>query len=156
MILATVKIWDINMFSQFSSKESANCWLIFLQNFFYQKGFYTKNLRDLWPKILEASKILRQFEMDRRRRSSAKNLRSFVATLVLVTFIWSYCVWKYYTMVYTEEEKDVGKNKNYVKKRIYEFSLVISTILFVCSIISVTAVKIKRSTKDTNLTFTSF
>ena len=59
-------------------------------------------------------------------------------------------------MVYTEEEKDVGKNKNYVKKRIYEFSLVISTILFVCSIISVTAVKIKRSTKDTNLTFTSF
>ena len=59
MILATVKIWDINMFSQFSSKESAHCWLIFLQNFFYKKGFYPKNLRDLRPKIFEASKILR-------------------------------------------------------------------------------------------------
>ena len=90
MILTSVKIWDINMFSQFSSKESAHCWLIFLQNFFYKKGFYPKNLRDLWPKIFEASKILRQFEMDRRQRrrwifgeKSSKNedLRSFVATL---------------------------------------------------------------------------
>ena len=38
-------------------------------------------------------------------------------------------------MVYTEVGKDVSKKKNYVKK-----SLVISTILFVCSIIAVTAV----------------
>ena len=68
MILATVKLLDIYMFSQFSSKESAHCWLIFLQNFFYKKGFYPKNLRDLRPKIFEASKILRQFEMDQRQR----------------------------------------------------------------------------------------
>ena len=68
MILATVKIWDINMFFHFSSKESANCWLIFLQNFFYKKGFYSKNLQDLQPKIFEASKILGQFEIDQRQR----------------------------------------------------------------------------------------
>ena len=61
-----------------------------------------------------------------------------VAQVVLVTFIWSYCVWNYNTVVYTEEEKDV--NKNFVKRRIFEFSLVISSILFVCSIIAVTAV----------------
>ena len=30
LILASLKIWNINMFSQFSSKESAHCWLIFL------------------------------------------------------------------------------------------------------------------------------
>ena len=80
MILATVKIWDINMFSQFSSKESAHCWLIFLQNFFYKKGFYPKNLLDLWPKIFKASKILQQFEMEwtedeDKDGSLAKNLQ---------------------------------------------------------------------------------
>ena len=56
------------MFSQFSSKESAHCWLIFLQNFFNKKGIFPKNLQDLWPKIFKASKILQQFEMDQRRR----------------------------------------------------------------------------------------
>ena len=81
------------MFSQFSSKESAHCWSIFLQNFFYKKGFFPKNLRDLWPKIFKASKILQEFEMDRRWRrrlifgqKSSKNedLWSFVATLQVI------------------------------------------------------------------------
>ena len=62
----------------------------FHQNSFNKRGFYLKNLRNLWPKIFEASKILRLLEMDRRRRrrwifgqKSSKNedLRSFVATL---------------------------------------------------------------------------
>ena len=63
---------------------------IFPQNFFNKRGFFLKNLRNLRPKIFEASKILRLLEMGRRRRrrwifgqKSSKNedLRSFVATL---------------------------------------------------------------------------
>ena len=78
------------MFSQFSSKESAHRWLIFLQNFFNKKGIFPKNLRDLWPKIFEALKILQQFEMDQRQRQrwifgqkflKNEDLQSFVVTL---------------------------------------------------------------------------
>ena len=58
MILASIKIWDVNMFSQFSSKECAHFLLIFLQNFFYKRGFFPKNLWNLWPKIFKASEIL--------------------------------------------------------------------------------------------------
>ena len=45
------------VFSQFSSKESAKLLLILLQNFFYKRGFSPKNI---WYKIIKASKILRQ------------------------------------------------------------------------------------------------
>ena len=64
---------------------------IFPQNFFNKRWFFLKNLRNLRPKIFEASKILRLLEMGRRRRrrwifgqKSSKNedLRSFVATLL--------------------------------------------------------------------------
>ena len=48
------------VFSQFSSKESAQLLLILLQNFFYKRGFSPKNLWDIWYKIIKASKILRQ------------------------------------------------------------------------------------------------
>ena len=40
----------------------------FHQNSFNKRGFYLKNLWNLWPKIFEALKILRLLEMDRRRR----------------------------------------------------------------------------------------
>ena len=62
----------------------------FHQNSFNKRGFYLKNLWNLWPKIFEALKILRLLEMDRRRRrrwifgqkfSKNEDLQSFVATL---------------------------------------------------------------------------
>ena len=40
----------------------------FHQNSFNKRGFYLKNLQNLWPKIFEASKILRHLKMNRRWR----------------------------------------------------------------------------------------
>ena len=77
-------------FFSFSIQKTDPFSSIFPQNFFNKRWFFLKNLRNLRPKIFEASKILRLLEMGRRRRrrwifgqKSSKNedLRSFVATL---------------------------------------------------------------------------
>jgi len=62
-----------------------------------------------------------------------------VAQVLLVTFICFYCAWHYNSVAYSKEEITTMK-KHYVKKRIFEFSLVVSTILFICSLIAVFAV----------------
>ena len=91
MKLTTIQILDIKKFSQFLSKKQTYFLPFSLKISSTKDDFFLKNLRNLRPKIFEASKILRLLEMGRRRRrrwifgqKSSKNedLRSFVATLV--------------------------------------------------------------------------
>ena len=74
----------------------------FHQNSFNKRGFYLKNLRNLWPKIFEASKILQLLEMGRRRRwifgqKSLKNTTNPLvrrpATVAEITFFTSDVHW---------------------------------------------------------------